>query len=242
MKTQVKERPVLFNTEMVRAILDSRKTMTRRVVDDRALQLFDIAAMAGESNFNKESEKPDMRDMEYLASFCKHGKVGDHLYVRESYRFPLSLDESSPKEIGEISMDAGYHRPWCPTFYEADSSRTNNWIGFECPPKIATNGKLRPSIHMPRWASRITLEITDIRLERLQDISESDAIAEGIADQPVNCSHYGRKLAWRDYEVEGITRNNPVDSFKTLWRSINGKESWNVNPWVWVIEFKRVEV
>jgi len=98
-----------------------------------------------------------------------------------------------------------------------------------------------PSIHMPRWASRITLEITSVRVERLQDISEADAIAEGIERLD-----YQGQTSWRDYSLNdewaaiSPMLDSPIASYKTLWESLNGKGSWDLNPWVWVIEFKKV--
>ncbi len=166
---------------------------------------------------------------------CPFGDVGDRIWVREAYRFPASLDDVSPTGVGEMAVATGYRKPWAPTFYEFTGTFSDGWKGFETPPKVSDAGKLRPSIHMPRWASRILLEITDVRVERLNAISEEDARAEGIID--------GGCLNCGEPEPCGCANPEPdaTDAFAYLWQSIYGQESWNANPWVWVISFKRVE-
>ncbi|HFD2747045.1 TPA: hypothetical protein ACF20S_002719 [Klebsiella quasipneumoniae subsp. similipneumoniae] len=221
------ERGMIFNAEMVRAILDDRKTQTRRPVKfpvhDKNLGC-ELAGneLAGELSAGN-----------YLNS--AFGKPGDRIWVREAYRFPASLDDVSPTGVGEMAVATGYRKPWAPTFYEFTGTFSDGWKGFETPPKVSNAGKLRPSIHMPRWASRILLEITDVRVERLNAISEEDARAEGIID--------GGCLNCGEPEPCGCANPEPdaTDAFAYLWQSIYGQESWNANPWVWVIEFERVE-
>lgn len=141
-----------------------------------------------------------------------YGKTGDRLWVRETWAAPHSEDARPPRAIQCDQMRI---------HYAASEDR---------------GGLLwRPSIHMPRWASRITLEVTGVRVERLQDISEADAIAEGIEPTMPNPGHWN----WRDYLIEG-GQTHAVLSYKTLWESINGPGSWDLNPLVWVVEFKRV--
>ncbi|HHZ7379270.1 TPA: hypothetical protein ACWL1E_003826 [Klebsiella pneumoniae] len=166
---------------------------------------------------------------------CPFGDVGDRIWVREAYRFPASLDDVSPTGVGEMAVATGYRKPWAPTFYEFTGTFSDGWKGFETPPKVSDAGKLRPSIHMPRWASRILLEITDVRVERLNAISEEDARAEGIID--------GGCLNCGEPEPCGCANPEPdaTDAFAYLWQSIYGQENWNADPWVWVIEFKRIE-
>jgi hypothetical protein len=113
-------------------------------------------------------------------------------------------------------------------------------------PKAAKTGNVSP-LFMPRWASRITLEVTGVRVERVQDISERDAIAEGIeeADASENVETYERSFAsrWRNYDTSDPTNTYCVtarESYRSLWESINGPGSWTANPWVWVVEFKRL--
>lgn len=155
---------------------------------------------------------------------CPYGKPGDTLWVRETWA-PLH----------EHTADGSCGPSCCA--YAADPP--------VCPP---VRTKWRPSIYMPRWASRLTLEVTGVRVERLQDISEEDAVAEGI--ESVNT---GRNIGWLDYSGDaeagtpyvtpaGTERawHSPISSYRTLWERINGAGSWDANPWVWVVEFPRV--
>ncbi|EOI5834201.1 morphogenetic protein [Klebsiella aerogenes] len=213
------ERGMIFNSEMVRAILDGRKTQTRRPVKfpvhDKNLGC-ELAGneLAGELSAGN-----------YLNS--AFGKPGDRIWVRETFQGPLFdyeqmdayLEDSSRFETPEFCQYAadGGHRP---EYQDADDNLRHGW---------------RPSIHMPRWASRILLEITNVRVERLNAISEEDARAEGIID--------GGCLNCGEPEPCGCANPEPdaTDTFAYLWQSIYGQENWNANPWVWVIEFKRVE-
>ena len=213
------ERGMIFTSEMVRAILDGRKTQTRRPVKfpvhDKNLGC-ELAGneLAGELSAGN-----------YLNS--AFGKPGDRIWVRETFQGPLFdyeqmdayLEDSSRFETPEFCQYAADGGPR-PEYQDADDNLRHGW---------------RPSIHMPRWASRILLEITDVRVERLNAISEEDARAEGIID--------GGCLNCGEPEPCGCANPEPdaTDAFAYLWQSIYGQESWNANPWVWVIEFKRVE-
>ncbi len=196
----MKEHPILFSTEMVKAILEGRKTMTRRT--------------NGLDAYNKEPDKwkigPAMANDKVLfwsASCdwsysyrldCPYGQVGDGLWVRETFQIRAdNVVEYRATSAGYVALDG--------------------W---------------RPSIFMPRWASRINLEITGVRADRLQDISEKDCYKEGLA------LSIGMTLV----EPHWMTRDILRRKFKDLWDSINSKRGygWSVNPWVWVIEFKRV--
>lgn len=142
---------------------------------------------------------------------CPFGKKGDRLWVRETWA-PISTFDPSP-ETGAI--------------YRADNH----------PSQKAIPVKWTPSIHMPRWASRINLEITDVRVERVQEISEEDAIAEGT-DFGVDA--FGKRFV-PPIDKTGLSTHKPCkESFKALWESIYGKSSWRLNPWVWVVAFKKV--
>ncbi|CAH5467356.1 TPA: hypothetical protein ACK2W5_006077 [Klebsiella oxytoca] len=220
------ERGMIFNGEMVRAILDGRKTQTRRPVKFPVLDKSLGCELAGNELAGELSAGS------YLNS--AFGKPGDRIWVREAYRFPASLDDVSPTGVGEMAMATGYKKPWAPTFYEFTGTFSDGWKGFETPPKVSGAGKLRPSIHMPRWASRILLEITEVRVERLNSIHDVDAMREGIQNL-TTCSH-------ADFGIPGVVNaQHPVRAFQLLWESIYGAESWKANPWVWVIEFKRIE-
>ncbi|HFO0257384.1 morphogenetic protein [Raoultella terrigena] len=201
------ERGMIFNGEMVRALLDGRKTQTRRPVklphtDRDAMCELSGNELAGELSAGNYRNSP-------------HGKPGDRIWVRETFQGPLFdfdlmdiyCKDSTPFETPEFCVYKADGVP-APEFYDADDELHCRW---------------RPSIHIPRWASRILLEITDVRVERLKSISDGDAIREG-------CSTADMKSG-----------DCAADVFARLWASIYGEESWQANPWVWVIEFKRVE-
>ncbi len=192
MAEQIKERPILFSAEMVRAILEGRKTQTRRVMKKQP-QLFTARQLA---------EK--LPPYDEIVSKCPYGQPGDRLWVREKFSY---LEFTNRYPVIKRSLAEGDTQP--EVFYWADG-KMPGWGNWTRP---------KPSIHMPRWASRITLEITALRVERLKDISEADAEAEGM------------QLAYMS------TRRS---SFLELWDSINKKHPWTANPWVWVVEFKRV--
>lgn len=222
-----KERPILFSGEMVRAILDGRKTQTRRVVKPQPPTVEGVKRKAGigygwmQSPFKDDHfivtgpvwayrELVGERANSYIK--CPYGKVGDRLWVRETQRF----DEESAKN---------QNMPMPFVFYMADGNLDS----------VASNVKWRPSIHMPRWASRINLEIIDIRVERVQDITIDDVVAEGIANDPdvLTCKKEGSILSNSGLKV----------CFEALWDKINSDRGfgWDVNPWVWVVEFEAEE-
>lgn len=216
----MKERGMIFNGEMVRAILDGRKTQTRRPVKfpvhDKNLGC-ELAGneLAGELSAGN-----------YLNS--AFGKPGDRIWVRETFQGPLFgydlmdsyCKDPTPFEKPEFCVYKADGVP-APEFYDADDELHCCW---------------RPSIHMPRWASRILLEITNVRVERLNAISEEDATAEGVPPA-------GSLLP--DYPGTFLTPKGDFATakvaFQRLWESIYGEESWKANSWVWVISFKRVE-
>ncbi|EIY4982860.1 hypothetical protein ML064_002372 [Klebsiella quasipneumoniae] len=214
------ERGMIFNSEMVRAILDGRKTQTRRPVKfpvhDKNLGC-ELAGneLAGELSAGN-----------YLNS--AFGKPGDRIWVRETWQAIHDYcDENGHVDERRYARSIPRHRGnyWHPVYEEAWGNESREDRDFPW----------RPSIHMPRWASRILLEITDVRVERLNTISEEDARAEGIID--------GGCLNCGEPEPCGCANPEPdaTDAFAYLWQSIYGQENWNANPWVWVIEFKRVE-
>jgi hypothetical protein len=196
---EIKERPILFSAPMVRAILEGRKTVTRREV-----KMTDLLAVCLEP---KEGD-PKLKAAQKL---CPLGRPGDRLWVRETWAADAQLDAIAPRELSQGE----------PILYPADAALRE--VGCS----MITPGRSRPSIHMPRWACRTLLEITDIRVERLQGITPEQAIAEGVMS------------AERDIDPDG-NDYSPCELFGGLWTMINGMESWNANPWVWVVEFKRV--
>lgn len=198
----MKERPILFSGEMVRAILAGRKTQTRRVVRHIPMLGEPLAWCAAA----KAQEPGFVHIVGDYKRFCPYGQPGDRLWVRESFVHKQDVPGYLYKADGEeIIVDDGDGCAVC----NKDGSIKSPW---------------KPSIHMPRWASRITLEIVSVRVERLRDISEICCEAElGAAPYSLGDSAY--------------------DKFRGLWDSINGNSGfgWKENPWVWVIEFKRVE-
>ncbi|CAA0327728.1 hypothetical protein [Klebsiella pneumoniae] len=250
------ERGMIFNAEMVRAILDGRKTQTRRIMKPqpepcpRGGHWWPSNVFKTMLHVEEEMQNGKGGWGGLVGDACPFGDVGDRIWVREAYRFPASLDDVSPTGVGEMAVATGYRKPWAPTFYEFTGTFSDGWKGFETPPKVSDAGKLRPSIHMPRWASRILLEITDVRVERLNAISEEDAQREGVHTEVWDQTVVARNYAARDEFFQFWSEDMPHyvemnqlyrSSFRSLWESIYGAENWQANPWVWVIEFKRVE-
>lgn len=197
----MKIRPILFSLPMVQAILDGRKTQTRRVVK--------IAP----PNFDIDNAHAWEQD-EYI-NRCPYGKVGDVLWVRETWSHSFDYDN------GGLDKTNFYHKA--------------SHAHFDPQPD-----KWKPSIHMPFEAARIFLEITNVRVERLMDISEQDAINEGVERKEhcglASCTWY-RNYMYKDVCFQFTY---PTHSFQSLWQFINGSESLIANPWVWVLEFKRI--
>jgi hypothetical protein len=188
----MKERPILFNAEMVNAVRADRKTQTRRIVKSCPHPNTERV-----HNFYGETWDWLRYDGSRLGSFiCPYGKIGDQIWVRETF------------------SETDYR-----TAYRADIND-----GIHCIVE-----KWTPSIHMPRWASRIQLEITGVRVERLNDISEEDAAAEGCDKSK---SVAARTIGWCE---------TPLRAFNRLWKQIYGADSWNANPWVWVVEFEQIK-
>lgn len=231
-------KPILFNDEMVRAILEWRKTQTRRLVTPQPHTewYYDAYGNAEEAQFWRYGDREDWP----WPSDCPLGQPGDRLWVREAWR--IGAWEMDTESIAvDYRADASCRREWIrigdddggeafdkylkqstadakAAGLSADEEGQYHWKAGESP------CRWRPSIHMPRWASRITLEITDVRVERVQDISEEDAIAEGVV-----CPRLG---------TYGM---NPETVFRDLWDSIAKPGAlWRDNPWVWAISFKRV--
>ena len=222
----MKERPILFSAPMVRALLAGTKTQTRRVVKMKSHQQIEQRDDGTNWPWMYDGE----RDCDSWMA-CHYGQPGDRLWVKETWRTADTLDALSPSAIAEKCMDAGYSKPWAPLQWEADGQRNREWSGFGPGNGVVVGpGKTRVSIHMPRWASRITLEVTGVRVERLQEIDIADAQAEGVSDT-------GAFIL----DGEGNEQGGPIAEYAVLWDQINGDGSWESNPWVWVIEFKRVE-
>ena len=195
---------MILNAEMVRALLDGRKTQTRRPIKWKQTRFTEIGEREDGSKW------PWSEDAEHACDFwhpCPFGAVGDRIWVREAFRV-----HSRATDVATLVYKASERNSWTEQTRRVPVAVCN---------KPATPEKWTPSLHMPRWASRILLEITGVRVERLRSMSQDDARAEGV-----------------------IAASGPMEAglaFRELWDSIYGEESWKANPWVWVIEFKRVE-
>ena len=190
-----KERPIIFSGPMVRSILDGRKTQTRRIIKPQPAWVYGDTVPVKTADADPKG-----------AIRCPYGKPGDRLWVRETFRIFCNVH------------DGGFPEDHFPCeCRKVDAYRAT----IEHPEMV----DWRSPIHMPRWASRILLEVVSVRVERLQDISEADALAEG------------------GWEYKACPRHkDPRGSYRDLWESIHGNaQSWQANPWVWVVEFKRVE-
>jgi hypothetical protein len=200
--SQIKERPILFSAPMVRAILEGRKTVTRRAI--KVQPHIDASGnfCVGRSNYGQDGYgRPVTKH--FVNGCCPYGKPGDRLWVRETFACGLCTDQ--------------------PYAYRATHAPEDLEVGWHDPIKW------KPSIHMPRAACRILLEITDVRIERLQDITYEQAAAEGV--------HRGPLREWCASDEGGTCHKYPVPAFRDLWQSVGG--NWDANPWVWVVRFKR---
>lgn len=236
----MKERPILFSGPMVRAILEGRKTVTRRVIKPsmRSADVqFDVQQEADgswhpyhtfdECRFDRSgSERPIV---------CPYGQPGDRLWVRETWSIEM---------LAGYSTDKGYESEYEIRYRADDGDRPIHVAASEPDPYLALydsqQGEWRPSIHMPRLASRILLEVTAVRVERLHSITDQQAQAEGIERDSAMPTLWKRGPLHGDQNLVSVT-NFPKLAFRSIWEAINGHESWAANPWVWVVEFKRVE-
>ena len=203
----MKQRPILFSTPMVEAILNQTKTQTRRIV--KGIEIF---------NNKTQTNSSIKRDIKNKNITCPYGRVGDVLWVRETWQ---KRNENAIKE--------GFEK----YYYKASFNGCSD-AGW------------KPSIYMPKDAARIFLQITDIRIERLQEITNEDAKAEGIIkllvdnELPIPRIEYKNYLNPYKHHSLPETWNTPYHSFQSLWESINGSDSWELNPFVWVVEFKQI--
>jgi len=238
----VKERPILFNGEMVRAVLDGRKTQTRRVMKPQPEPMpSDLPRSKHDSGWwwscsRVQSMVDAIREAPQFSPYGygkREGWTKDRLYCRETWATELRYEHVKPSDL---PRDA---KIW----YAADGRD-----------KAPDQGRWRPSIHIPRWMSRITLEVLDVRVERVQEISEADAKSEGTRSDMEEieehdwslCPKCGGTLLYDDCgPCFGVVFDNDChecDTYKKrfmhLWNSINAKRGfgWDVNPWVWVVE------
>lgn len=208
----MKEHPILFQTEMIQAILQGRKTMTRRIIKNFDIKINEFGKIdySGKTRFGHNCDLESINDKFLgIVDNCPYGKIGDTLWVRETFTI---LEPEHCATMAERFV------------YKADMKDA---ISEEMRQDYIKHGwpyQWRPSIFMPRAASRITLKITNIKVERVQDISEEDAIKEGV------------DLS----KVSGDWEHTPVQEFESLWVKINGQESWDSNPFCWCVEFEKL--
>lgn len=213
------DRPILFSAPMIRAILDGRKTVTRRLV----------------TGHDVIEERDDGTPWPYYTTWghgddgspwmaCPYGVPGDRLWVKETFAERVDIDGKDP----------------------AQRSRAKHYLMFKAdgedprdPDNFHTWGRWRSPRYMPRWASRLTLDVVSVRVERLHEITEEDARAEGVRELPLQ---EGKAGAWWTADPSAsLAAPDPVLAFRKLWDSLNAKRApWDSNPWVWRIEFRRV--
>ena len=209
------DKPILFSAPMIRALLDGRKTQTRRELKLRGHKSFSEFGPSTTQGYDWHFRRPDAAWCDHRADDLPlHFVIGDRLYVRETFAYWPLVGEHAP--IDGCTYRATDDEDW--------EGRMFDWI---------------PSIHMPRWASRLTLTVTDVRVQRLQDISEADALAEGRGVCP-SCGDSG----WINSGPDGGWQCNAYqcgdsdkDWFADLWNSINGPDAWAANPWVVALTF-----
>ena len=222
--------PILFSTPMVQALLDGRKTQTRRVVKPQSNQrdwltdsLLNSATITliGNSNsngFGVQLGHPLGGPLAFIN--CPYGQPGDVLWVRETWAPIMDIND----------------RKLLPDTYCFAADLDGSPVAWDW----------KPNIHMPKKACRLFLKVKSVRVERLQEISQNDCVSEGIEQllmSRMQLASAGSKR-WRNYSKKPELFNEavkPYQSFCTLWQSINGPESWDANPWVWVVEFERTE-
>lgn len=197
------DRPILFSAPMIRAILDGRKTQTRRVLRNQAPEFVKRAYACPDGRFNYVFDSGVGLSDPWWAP----NRVGDRLWVRETWRAPPSWNETKPRNMIP-----------CAVSYDADGPQ---------PGRVPR--KVRVSIHMPRWASRLTLTVTGVKVERLADISEADAVAEGIAEVRAPDRDGFRYFGVSPFPM---TKPTAARAFAMIWESINGEGSWDANPFV----------
>lgn len=215
----MKERPILFSDQRVRALLSGQQSQTRRIMKS---QLFgpgqdNHEGCYGIDVLNNHLQGSRVMEMENISYHCPYGQPGDRLWVRETWRGPVI----EPEEMADYQRSPAQFKTPRYCQYHADISQPSNAEQFGW----------QAGIHMPRWASRIDLEVTGIRVEKIQDISDDDVIAEGVQTD----SHFLNNFF--------TMHSEPVsskDAYRKQWALQYGGTSWEVNPWVWVIEFKRV--
>lgn len=230
--TAPKERPILFSGPMVRALLDGRKTQTRRVIKPQPDSVKNFGRAVP---YRRASPPQDMPSAKYEVPIVyPYGAPGDCLWVKETWGLNDTIyggDQPIPK-----ARPADLPPEGLVFFATEDDTEIRNELRW------------RPSIHMPRWASRLTLEITEVRVERLQEVSQADAAAEGLMTWLGRDCDGDPRLDGRMYDFTAWGWQQPTHesdgfmsayaAYRDLWKHINGPDSWDANPWVWAVSFR----
>lgn len=226
----MKERPIIFSTQMVRAILSGAKTQTRRVIPVLPKRCYSLHQISGDKFcFRKVHKNGDATHSDIFRRPCY---VGDLLWARETFVGPIYDDD-----VDDPYSDDDFENPdHC--IYKADKDETPEYVDMD---DNIRRGWI-PSIHMPRWASRITLLVKSVRAEPLRDISDTDAMREGIYSSFLRGTPVPIAMDW-DGNEKVLVSGVPKRDFESLWRSLypEGQKSWGANPWVWVIDFDVVK-
>ncbi|WP_026042447.1 hypothetical protein [Pantoea sp. A4] len=220
----MKERPILFSEQRVRALLAGQQTQTRRIIKTQSfgpgqdhhegVHAFDVSA--------NHLQGYKLMSMEDVSQHCPFGKPGDRLWVRETWRGPIIPQARA----AEFDNDPEYFRQSAFCQYRADSNEAGLLV--QSSPEADQFG-WQTAIHMPRWASRIDLAITSVRAEKIQDISEDDIMGEGVQTD----SHF-----LNNFFTMNSASESPKEAYRKAWQKQYGATSWEVNPWVWVIGFE----
>jgi len=228
----MKERPILFSAPMVRAILNGTKNQTRRLVKNTGLYAIDASI---------HGDDVAKRELLNLATRCPYGSNGDRMWVRETHAIVPRTAYAGSDGVQQVTRTDDDHDA---AIFKEGWTRSKSGFSW------------RPSIHMPRWACRINLEITSVRVERLQEISEPDAEAEGCERMDFEPEAHDWKICPKCggmrlhnaigsgggviFDVDCTECDSYVKRYRHLWESINGPGSWDLNPWVWVVEFNLI--
>lgn len=216
--TATREKPIIFSGPMVRSILEGRKRQTRRIITPQFGKTWGQGVRLGDDAYSVHVDIQEPNG-EWKWLRCPYGKPGDRLWVRETWANITSRDATeciayrADRSGREVLRDYGGEGDFV-------------GLGKPCEPWIEDGTRWKPSIHMPRKYARIFLRLTDVRVERLNEISEADAIAEGVGTLV-------------DPDLLGTSKSIKSACFATLWDSLHGAGSWSANPWVWVISFQR---
>lgn len=231
---QIKERPILMHARSINGILEGRKTQTRRIMKPQPWLNTVNQWLWDHKGRWQHAFHPGIAGNDAttrLRSYCPYGQPGDRLWVREAWHTGRRLDEFNATEIAAKAVDAGYS-PGAPLWYSDGAivpfgDADEDDFGFK--------GRYRHGRFMPRWASRLTLEIANIRVERVQEISANDCLAEGIDYSKHRC---GCDFCATAPQICPASSSSLIMEFASLWDDTNGKGAWERNDWVWAIDFR----